>query len=168
MIAVIENDRVFGNTCIFQLAHVLTYKRIHHRQPIIILGPIFTRFWRVRMIGRDRRFRRIMNFVFLRDVVPNLAFMANRVIKYCEKRLTIAAVFPVFALHLIPNLARFLHIVVLFRFVRAKIPRLPQELRIHLELSRHRNVGAHVLAAKSWRIHARNDRCPCRRTNGSG
>jgi hypothetical protein len=166
VIAVVEDDRVVGETVRLQFAQNATDLRIHHREPVVILRPVPPHLGQVRMIRRHAHPGGIMDAVRRVNGVPELAFVADGEVEHRKERLARLAVAVMRAGRgLVPDARRFDQVVVLLAVVRAIVTGLAQELREHLHKIRQPHLAAHVLGTGGWRIDARNDRRAGRRAH---
>ena len=100
------------------------------------------------MIGRQPNLGRVVDSVNGIDPIADLAFVADRVVKDCENRLAIGAVFPVsIASALVPDWADLLKIVIFLGVVRAVVSNVAQLGWVHFKIGRQSGHAAHMFGA---------------------
>ena len=85
-----NDDGILGHSSYFQFIQTLLKQAVYIGQPIVILGPVFSNFRRIRVIGRNRSRGRIVMWIEI--LITNLTFMAIPLIEDCEKRLFVGSV----------------------------------------------------------------------------
>ena len=92
MIAVKEHNRVFGESRVLEFLEPLGDLPVERGDIVVILRPIASHFWRVRVINGNWGLCRIVN-QFVRPLA-NLALMRDLMVEHGEKRLSGLTVFP--------------------------------------------------------------------------
>ncbi len=167
VVAPVEDDRVLLQTVLSELVEHRPGQGVHLGQLVVVLRPVPAAFRRVGVVGRHAHGRSVMDCFVGAGADPR--FVRDGEVEDREERLPGGPLAPVsLTAGLVPDLAGFLEIVVLLGVVRRVIACVPEILRKHLQRRRQAGQGAHVLRPRGRRVHAADDRGPCRGAHGGG
>ena len=163
VVAVVENDRIFGKVGVVKLFQVLANPVVQHRDAIVVLRPVAPHFGRVGMVGWQARLRRIVKPVCVADRIAKLRLVRDRVIEDGEERLAVLSILPMgLAIGRVPHRAGLGQVVVLLAIIGAVVAGVSQELRIHPKARGQVDIRPHVLRARGGRIQSGNNSRACR------